>query len=58
MWIARDAPSPESATLPHRGPEPGAGLLWVAPVVGLLLVGAAALVLALRRRSGPGTAAR
>ena len=50
--------SPESATLPHRGPEPGAGSLWVAPVVGLLLVGAAALALALRRRSGPGTAAR
>jgi hypothetical protein len=45
-------PSPESATLPHRGS------LWVAPVVGLLLVGAAALALALRRRSGPGTAAR
>ena len=44
-------PSPESATLPHRGS------LWVAPVVGLLLVGAA-LALALRRRSGPGTAAR
>jgi hypothetical protein len=51
-------PSPESATLPHRGAGPGAGSLWVAPVAGLLLVGAAALVLALRRRSGPGTAAR
>ena len=45
-------PSPESATLPHRGS------LWVAPVVGLLLVGAAARALALRRRTGPGTAAR
>ena len=47
-----------SATLPHRGTEPGTGSLWAAPAVGLLLVAVAALVLALRRRSRPGTAAR
>jgi hypothetical protein len=51
-------PAPESATLPHRGAEPGPGSLQAALVVGLLLVGAATLVLTLRRRSGPGTAAR
>src|SRR5204862_6631845 len=52
-----------SATLPHRGTEPGAGWLRVAPGAGLLLVlaglvVAAAVVLALRRRSGLGTADR
>jgi hypothetical protein len=51
-------PAPGSATLPHRGAEPGPGSLQAALVVGLLLVGAATLVLTLRRRSGPGTAAR
>jgi hypothetical protein len=54
--------TPGSATLPHRGAEPGAGWLRAAPGAGLLLVVAAlavaAGVLALRRRSGPGTAAR
>ena len=45
-----------SATLPHRGAEPGAGPLRVALGVGVLLVVAAALVLVRRRRSGPGTA--
>jgi hypothetical protein len=53
-------PAPESATLPHRGTEPGAGLLRAAPGAGILLVlvAVAALVMVLRRRSGPGTAAR
>ena len=56
-------PAPDSATLPHRGTEPGAGWLQAAPGAGLLLVVAAlvvaaAVVLTLRRRSGPGTAAR
>jgi hypothetical protein len=55
-------PAPESATLPHRGSEPGAGPLPAASAVGagvlLVLVAVAALALALRRRSGPGTAAR
>jgi hypothetical protein len=45
-----------SATLPHRGPEPGARWLQGALVVGLLLV-VATLVVVRRRRSGPGTAA-
>jgi hypothetical protein len=53
----RGRATPESATLPHRGAEPGAGSLPAALAVGLLLV-AAALVLTLRRRSGPGAAAR
>ena len=52
-------PAPESATPPHRGAEPGAGLLQAAPAAGLLLVVVAgALVLARRRRSRPGTAER
>jgi hypothetical protein len=50
--------APGSATLPHRGPEPGTGLLQAAPAVGIVLVLVAALVLALRRRSRPGAAAR
>jgi hypothetical protein len=54
----RGRPASESATLPHRGTEPGAGSLQAALAAGLLVVGAAALVLALRRRSGPGAAAR
>jgi hypothetical protein len=45
-----------SATLPHRGTEPGARWLQGALVVGLLLV-VATLVVVRRRRSGPGTAA-
>jgi hypothetical protein len=45
-----------SATLPHRGAEPGTGPLKVALVVGVVLAVAGALVLARRRRSGPGTA--
>jgi hypothetical protein len=53
-----EQPASGSATLPHRGAEPGPGSLWAAPAVGLGLVVAAALVLALRRRSRPGTAAR
>jgi hypothetical protein len=53
-----EQPASGSATLPHRGTEPGTGSLWAAPAVGLLLVAVAALVLALRRRSRPGTAAR
>jgi hypothetical protein len=61
--VAFPAPAPDSATLPHRGTEPGAGWLQAAPGAGLLLgvaaLGvAAAVVLSLRRRSGPGTAAR
>jgi hypothetical protein len=52
----RGRATPESATLPHRGAGPGAGSLPAALAVGLLL--AAALVLTLRRRSGPGAAAR
>ena len=50
--------APGSATLPHRGTEPGTGLVQAAPAVGILLVLVAALVLALRRRSRPGAAAR
>ena len=46
-----------SATPPHRGAEPGTGPLKAALVAGVVLVGAAALVRAARRRrSGPGTA--
>ena len=45
-----------SATLPHRGAEPGTGPLKAALVVGVVLVVAGGLVLARRRRSGPGTA--
>jgi hypothetical protein len=56
--MARDAPPLSPLRSPTGGPGPEPGRVWVAPVVGLLLVGAAALVLALRRRSGPGTAAR
>ena len=50
--------APGSATLPHRGTEPGTGLVQAAPAVGIVLVLVAALVLALRRRSRPGAAAR
>ena len=50
--------APGSATLPHRGTELGTGLVQAAPAVGILLVLVAALVLALRRRSRPGAAAR
>jgi hypothetical protein len=50
-----------SAMLPHQGAEPGTGSLQAALVVGLLVVvaavGVGAVVLAVRRRSGPGTAA-
>jgi hypothetical protein len=57
----RGRPTPESATLPHRGAEPGTGSLQAALVVGLLVlvaaVGVGAVVLAVRRRSGTGTAA-
>jgi hypothetical protein len=56
-------PAPGSATPPHRGAEPGGGSLQAALVIGLLgvglLVGVGGVVLAVRRRSGPGaTAAR
>jgi len=51
-------PASRSATLPHRGAEPGTGSPWAAPAVGLLLVAAAGTVVVLRRRSRPGTAAR
>jgi hypothetical protein len=52
-------PAPGSATPPQRGAEPGTGLLQAAPAAGLLLVVVgAALVLARRRRSRPGTAER
>jgi hypothetical protein len=50
--------APGSATLPHRGTEPGVGLVHAAPAVGIVLVLVAALVLVLRRRSRPGAAAR
>jgi hypothetical protein len=54
-------PTPGSATLPHRGAEPGTGSLQAALVVGLVVVvaavGVGAVILAVRRRSGPGTAA-
>jgi hypothetical protein len=53
-----ERPASGSATLPHRGAEPGTGPLQAALVVGALLVVAAGLVLVLRRRFGPGTAAR
>ena len=50
-------PASGSATLPHRGAEPGIGWLPAALVAGLLVVVAAAvLVVGRRRRSGPGTA--
>ena len=49
-------PVPGSATLPHRGVEPGARWLQAALVVGLLLV-VPAVVLVRRRRAGPGAAA-
>jgi hypothetical protein len=54
-------PTPGSATLPHRGAEPGTGSLQAALVVGLLAVGlllvVGSVVMAVRRRSGSGAAA-
>jgi hypothetical protein len=58
---SRGRPTPGSATLPHRGAEPGTGSLQAAQVVGLLgvglLVGVGAVVVAVRRRSGGSGAA-
>ena len=58
---SRGRAAPGSATLPHRGAEPGTGSLQAALVVGLLgvglLLGVGAVVVAVRRRSGSGAAA-